>query len=102
MFKLTKDGDAGGLEELHEKGGWPDVEMAADSEKGADGNVWHYSALAVAATHNQLEVVRVLIEMGAKVNEEREGYALPSVEAAGEGRLEVLELLVKNGCDYRC
>ena len=95
VFNLTKDGDAGGLEELHEKGGWPDVEMEVYSGKGDDGNVWHCSALAMAAIFNQNEVVCVLIKMGAKVNEEREWYILPSVQAAGHGRLEVLELLGK-------
>ena len=97
VLKLTEDGDAGGLEELHEKGGWPDVEMTVDSAKGSDGNVWHFTALAVAATYNQREVVCVLIKMGAKVNEEREWHGLASVEAAASGHLEVLELLVKNG-----
>ena len=96
VFKLTQGGDAGGLEELHEKGGWPDVEMEVYIAKGVSGNVWHYSALAMAAFHNQLEVVFVLIKMGVKVNEGREWYGLPSVEAAANGRLEVLELLVKN------
>jgi ankyrin repeat protein len=97
VLKLTEDGDAGGLEELHEKGGWPDVEMAVGSGNGE--NTWHFTALAFAATYNQLEVVRVLIKMGAKVNEEREWYHLPSCLAAAEGHLEMLELLVKNGCD---
>ena len=32
VFKLTEDGDAGGLEELHEKGGRPDVEMEVDRD----------------------------------------------------------------------
>lgn len=95
VLKLTNDGDAGGLVELHEKGGWPDVEMEVYSGKGADGNMWHCSALAVAASYNHFEVVRVLIKMGAKVNEEREWHGLPSCLAAGHGHLEVLELLVK-------
>jgi hypothetical protein len=85
LSMLTEDGDAGGLEELHEKGGWPDVEMEVGSGKGGDGNMWHWSALAVAADHNQLEVVRVLIKLGAKVNEERGWHALPSCLAAAEG-----------------
>ena len=85
VLKLTKDGDAGGLEELHEKGGWPDVEMEVHSAKGRDGTMWHCSALAVAAGINQLEVVRVLIKIGAKVNEEREWYGVPSCGAAGLG-----------------
>ena len=85
VLKLTLDGDAGGLEELHEKGGWPDVEMEVGSVKGDDGNMWYCSALAVAALYNQLEVVCVLDKMGAKVNEEREWYGVPSCGAAGLG-----------------
>ena len=98
VFNLTKGGDAGGLEELHEKGGWPDVEMAVGSGKGDDGNMWHLTALAVAATHNQLEVARVLIKMGAKVNEEREWYALPSCLAAAITAFQVTTAWWPSSC----
>ena len=40
-----------------------------------------------------------MIKMGAKVNEERERYMLPSCCAAARVHLEVLELLVEEGCD---
>ena len=66
VFKLTVNGDAGGLEKLHEKGSWTDVGLVVDSGKGDDGNMWHWSALAMAASYNHLEVVRVLIKMGCR------------------------------------
>ena len=75
------------------------MELVVYSVNDEHGNVWHSTALAVAATYNQLDVVRVLINMGAKVNEERVWHVLASVQAAGNGHLEMLELLVKNGCD---
>jgi ankyrin repeat protein len=68
-------------------------------DDGADGNIWHWTAMAVAAYYKQLEVMRWLIEKGAKVDEDRELHELPSNAAASVGFIEGLELLKYKGCD---
>jgi ankyrin repeat protein len=58
-----------------------------------------FSAIAWAAHYKQLEVMRWLIDNGAKVNEDREWHYLPSSSAAAAGFIEGLELLKEKGCD---
>jgi ankyrin repeat protein len=56
------------------------------------------SALAFASCVKQLEVMRVLIQLGAKVNETRKRHHAPSVTAAFDGFAEGLKLLKDQGC----
>jgi hypothetical protein len=99
VYELVKKDDADALNALHASGEWTDLGIVADSMKQPDGITWYYTALALAATHNQLGVMRLLIQLGAKTDEEREWHHLPSTEAAGMGSIEGLKLLKENGCN---
>jgi ankyrin len=96
---LVETGDVNSLHRLQSEKAWTDLETAVHSMKEADGNTRHYTAMVLAAVHKQLEVMRWLIEKGAKVDEIREGHALPSNAAAGIGFIEGLGLLKEKGCD---
>jgi hypothetical protein len=87
------------VNELHDSGEWTDLEMALDSTKTPNGKTRHFTAMVCAAFDKQLEMMRWLIEKGAKVNESREWYYSPSNHAAAVGFIEGLELLKEKGCD---
>ena len=65
VLRLMKEGNTAAVKELHDSGEWTDLETTVDSKKGADGNTWYYTAMAMAAHYKQLEVMRWLIEKGA-------------------------------------
>jgi hypothetical protein len=96
-----KTGTMAAINELHDSGEWTDLEMAMDSKNpgGPSGKTWYFTAMAMAAMYKQLELMRWLIEKGAKVNEDREWHYLPSNTAATAGFIEGLELLKEKGCD---
>ena len=79
VSSLAIDGNFSTLNELHNSGEWTDLETAVNSRKGPDGKTYYYTAMAWAASYKQLEVMRWLIEKGAKVNETRECHQLPSI-----------------------
>jgi ankyrin repeat protein len=95
----VKNDDADGLKALHDSGKWTDVNMVVDNAKDSNGNTLHFSALAVAADYNRLGVMHLLIQLGAKVDEDRERHLLPSNQAAAAGSIDVLKLLKENGCN---
>ena len=82
MKMLIMDGDLATVKEMRDSGEWTDLETAVDSGKGNDGTTWYFTAMVMAAQYKQLEVMRWLIEKGAKVNETRERHVLPSNMAA--------------------
>jgi hypothetical protein len=118
IASLVKSGDTGGLQRLYESGttpgldttvhevalpfglnrpGWRDLEMAVSSAIQADGNVWHRTALCVAVSFAQLKVMRWLIQKGARVNETRDYFHLPSNLAAAKAFRRGLEALKDAG-----
>ena len=99
IIALIQAGSLAAVYELHDSGEWTGLEMVMHSRKGDDGITRHWTAMAMAASCKQLEVMRWLIEKGAKVDETREWHVLPSIAAAGAGFIEGLELLKEKGCD---
>lgn len=67
--------------------------------KGADINQEGVNALSSAASKGKLELVKILIEAGAKVNDIDSAQNTPLFWAAGEGHLEIVKLLVENGAN---
>jgi serine/threonine-protein phosphatase 6 regulatory ankyrin repeat subunit B len=67
--------------------------------KGADVNQEGVNALCSAASKGKLELVKILIDAGAKVNETDSAQNTPLFWAAGEGHLEIVKLLVENGAN---
>jgi ankyrin repeat protein len=95
---LIQDGDVEGLKAMHDSGDWTDVDMMVGREDGPGGLQWSCTALAMAASFHQLEVMRLLIELKAEVNDSRMWHVLPSNVASGDGNIQMLELLNKHGC----
>jgi hypothetical protein len=88
--------DISSLKALRDSGEWTDMDMVVDT----DGNTWHYTALACAASMGSSEdTMRWLIAEGASVNETRECHYLPSIQAAASGFVEGLVLLKEGGCN---
>ena len=77
VVQLLQNDDTDGLKAVHDSGKWTDLEMVVHSGKGPDGNTWYFTALAMAAFNNQLGMMRLLIQLRAKVDEERERHFLP-------------------------
>ncbi|MBE3042648.1 ankyrin repeat domain-containing protein [Candidatus Bathyarchaeota archaeon] len=76
------------------------VESGADLESrcnlGATPLYW-------AATHNDLELAKLLISHGADVNSRKFRSQCPIlVAAASDGHPDMVDLLIKSGCDIRC
>ena len=103
---LVEAGDAAGLLAFHcsSGGAWSDLEHS-DSKSiiANDGSVetqqgWRWSPLAQAAGKKQLDVMRVLLDLGARVGDTREYHTAPAIEAALGGFAEGLKLLDENGC----
>ena len=83
--------------------GNPEELRSLVKEKGADVNAkfpWRrYYLLSAAIDSGNLEMVRVLLELGANPNT-REDFGYPIIEgAAQEGNIEVVRLLVDAGAD---
>ena len=99
LVQLMQNDDTDGLKAVHDSGEWTDLEMAVDSREGADGNTWYSSALAFASGQSKIGVMGLLIQLGAKTDEERKWHVLPSNQAAAAGSIEGLKLLKENGCN---
>jgi ankyrin repeat protein len=67
--------------------------------KGADVNQEGVRALSVAAGKGKIELVKILLAAGAKINEIDIAQNTPLFWAAGEGHLEIVKLLVENGAN---
>lgn len=57
------------------------------------------SALGAVAGYGHMEIVRTLIEHGAKVNEARPSYEIPLLRAAHNSHVEVVYYLLQHGVD---
>jgi hypothetical protein len=79
---------------------WLDGNIVVDSDIPFGEEVmWHTPALAWAAMNKRLEVMELLIELGAHVTEVRPCHQLASNCASGAGYVEGLQLLRAHGCD---
>ena len=91
MYKLVKAIKAGNLEKIHKI-------IASDKNSIKEGNGTRF--LSEAVKENNLEIVRLLIELGAEINDEdRILYddETPLAIAASKGNLEMVKLLVDAG-----
>ncbi|MCH2571543.1 MAG: ankyrin repeat domain-containing protein, partial [Planctomycetes bacterium] len=86
--RLVKDGDLASLREAFTKGA--DV-------NGLDAQ--GITPLSWAAMADQLDVVKLLIDLRAEVNGKNRDGATPLHGAAGLGRTEIVELLLSKGAD---
>jgi len=65
-----------------------------DASAGHDG----YTFLYMAVSHNYVDKVRLLVDMGAKINPERGNLGItPSRKAIIEGFVDIVEILSENG-----
>lgn len=80
-----------------------DVNESMDRDDPADPNPFYQAEgpILQAAGHGHLEMVRWLLERGARINYEVHGRrrCLPLVDAAIHGHLQVVKLLVEHGAD---
>lgn len=67
--------------------------------KGADVNQEGVRALSIAAGKGKIELVKTLLDAGAKINEIDIAQNTPLFWAASEGHLEIVKLLIENGAD---
>ena len=81
------------------------VESVRDSlERGHDleyRGIFMITALHYAAWHGHLDVCRLLLDLGAKVDPVDICRGTPLHDAAQQGRLSVVKLLVERGADVR-
>ncbi|MEM6550736.1 MAG: ankyrin repeat domain-containing protein [Planctomycetota bacterium] len=86
------------LDELIEAGNLEGIRSALDAGVSMDGRspLGEDSALAEASTAGHVEIVRLLLERGAKPNS-RKTYDIPLVTAAREGYLDIVDLLIHHG-----
>ena len=56
--------------------------------------------LHIAASENQLETLRSLIEGGRDVNERNDMNDIPLHWACEQGHMEIIRFLVEKGADY--
>ena len=75
---------------LLDHGGTAQVNPTADGET---------SALMLASYHGNIEIVKMLLEKGAKVNLQNEKKVSALILAAGQGNVEVLKQLLERGAD---
>ncbi len=83
--------------------------LAVLLEHGAQTETEDSSLLLVATTSyappraSNLEVIKVLVERGAKVNVQLpdQTRSTPLIQAAGKGELEVVDYLLDHGADYK-
>lgn len=70
-------------------------------DNGADVNaVFDFRALiAMASMFEQKDILETLILHGADVNDPDGSYVTPLMFAAGDGNIEIIEILLKNGAD---
>jgi hypothetical protein len=102
VIQAVECGDAVTIKALHDSGQWKDLEMAMGFHWNCDGDgdrKKYYTALSLAASHSQFEIMHLLIGLGAKVVEKRDHHYLASNAAASVGFREGLELLKTRGCD---
>ena len=99
VLTLITKGDTAGIKALHHSGEFSDPDFVVHSYEDDDGNVCHMSALAFASCVKQLDVMRVLIQLGSKVNEPRKLHHAPSVTAAFHCFTKGLSLLEEKGCE---
>ena len=76
----------------------PDTDINAlqelDMSAGHDG----YTLLYMAVSHNYVDKVRLLVDMGAKINPERGNLGItPLRKAINEGFVDIVEILLENG-----
>ena len=65
-----------------------------DASAGHDG----YTFLYMAVSHNYVDKVRLLVDMGAKINPERGNLGItPLRKAIIEGFVDIVEILLENG-----
>ena len=91
LYSASESGDVSRVQELIGRG-------ADVSEEGeTDGCV--QSSLMIAARNGHVEVVRMLAEAQANVDQPTDKGATPLFVAAKEGHVEVARLLVDSGAD---
>ena len=95
VAQLIAIADIASLKALYDSGEWADLELAVHGL-----TLCKYSALAYAAWEEQLEVMRWLLDKGAKANEVRAYHEPPANVAASCGFIAGLELLKERGCDF--
>lgn len=70
------------------------VPQEIDMSAGHDG----YTLLYMAVSHNYVDKVRLLVDMGAKINPERGNLGItPLRKAINEGFVDIVEILLENG-----
>ena len=100
MFSVMKDFEDknAGINILRMLLEHPDTDINAlqelDMSAGHDG----YTLLFVAVSHNYVDKVRLLVDMGAKINPERGNLGItPLRKAINEGFVDIVEILLENG-----
>jgi ankyrin repeat protein len=88
LITAARSGDIAGIQELIAQGFDIDCEL----KYGA-------TALMLAASRDQDDVVRLLIKAGAKVNRRNRFGASPLLEASEKGHVDVVKLLVDAGAE---
>jgi len=100
MFSVIKDFEDknAGINILRMLLEHPDTDINAlqelDMSAGHDG----YTLLYMAVSHNYVDKVRLLVDMGAKINPERGNLGItPLRKAINEGFVDIVEILLENG-----
>tara|TARA_B100001113_G_scaffold308361_1_gene270491 strand:- start:2939 stop:6778 length:3840 start_codon:yes stop_codon:yes gene_type:complete len=100
MFSVTKDFQDrnAGINILRMLLEHPDTDIneleVIDTSAGHEG----YTLLYMAVSHNYVDKVRLLVDMGAKVNPERGNLGItPLRKAINEGFVDIVEILLENG-----
>jgi ankyrin repeat protein len=94
LLDAVRRGDAQGVRAALAAGARPDVRKTTMYNE--------YNVLALACGNDNVEIVRILLDAGADVNEGGK-RAIPIARAAHMGHLEVVKLLLKRGADVnRC
>lgn len=80
-----------------------DVNESRDSGDESDPFYQPEGSIVQAATKGHIEIVRWLLDRGAKINYvvENQSRCLPLIRAATEGHLDVIKLLIEHGADFR-
>ena len=100
MFSVIKDFEDrnAGINILRMLLEHPDTEINVPEEIDMSAEHDGYTFLYMAVAHNYVHKVRLLIEMGAKVNPENGNLGItPLRKAVNEGFVEIVDILLENG-----
>ena len=100
VYGLIKSGQSKKLKALYACGEWTDPNEPLVSQPDGAAVVWHLTPLCLATTFKMLNVMQMLIDIGADVNEAREQHGMASYMSAVVGFIPGLNLLQSRGCDF--